>query len=33
VIQGYASGEIVQYEIEASDGAKFMANEPELQLQ
>jgi quercetin dioxygenase-like cupin family protein len=33
VDQGYASGKIVQYEIEASDGRRFMASEHELQPQ
>jgi hypothetical protein len=28
--QGYFSGEILQYEVEAEDGALFMANEDEL---
>jgi len=31
VAEGYASGKIVQYEIEASDGERFMASEHELQ--
>ncbi len=29
--QGYASGEIVQYEIEGTGGARFMANQAETQ--
>lgn len=33
VAEGYASGKIVQYEVEASDGERFMANEHELQPQ
>ena len=33
VAEGYASGKIVQYEIEASNGARFMASEHELQPQ
>jgi quercetin dioxygenase-like cupin family protein len=33
VAEGYASGKIVQYEIEASDGQRFMASEHELQPQ
>jgi quercetin dioxygenase-like cupin family protein len=28
--QGYASGEIVQYEIEGADGSRFMANQSEV---
>jgi len=31
VAEGYASGNIVQYEIEAADGGRFMASEDELQ--
>lgn len=31
VTAGYASGKIVQYEIEASNGERFMASEQELQ--
>ena len=31
VAEGYASGKIVQYEIEASNGERFMASEQELQ--
>jgi len=31
VIEGYASGKIVQYEIEAPNGERFMASEHELQ--
>jgi quercetin dioxygenase-like cupin family protein len=27
IVQGYASGEIVQYELEGADGARFMADE------
>jgi len=30
VAEGYASGKIVQYEIEGADGARFMASEHEL---
>ena len=33
VAEGYASGKIVQYEIEASDGERFMASEQELRAQ
>jgi quercetin dioxygenase-like cupin family protein len=33
VTQGYASGKIVQYEIEDPNGARFMASEQELQPQ
>ena len=33
IAEGYASGKIVQYEIEASDGERFMASEHELQPQ
>src|SRR5580765_4683432 len=33
VAEGYASGNIVQYEIEAPDGERFMASEHELQSQ
>ena len=29
--EGYASGDVVQYEIEAADGTRFMANESETQ--
>lgn len=29
--EGYASGEIVQYEVETADGARFMANQSETQ--
>jgi hypothetical protein len=31
VAEGYASGKIVQYEIEGPDGERFMASEHELQ--
>ena len=33
VAEGYASGSIVQYEIEASDGQRFMASERELEAE
>ena len=33
VAEGYASGKIVQYEIEAPNGERFMASEQELQPQ
>jgi len=33
IAEGYASGKIVQYEIEASNGERFMASEHELQPQ
>jgi len=33
VTEGYASGKIVQYEIEAQSGERFMASEHELQPQ
>ena len=33
VAEGYASGKIVQYEIEAPNGERFMASEKELQPQ
>ena len=33
IAEGYASGKIVQYEIEAPDGERFMASERELQPQ
>jgi len=33
VVEGYASGKIVQYEIEAANGARLMASEHELQPQ
>jgi quercetin dioxygenase-like cupin family protein len=33
VAEGYASGKIVQYEIEAPNGERFMASEHELQSQ
>jgi len=33
VAEGYASGKIVQYEIEAAAGERFMASEHELQAQ
>ena len=33
VVGGYASGKIVQYEIEAPNGERFMASEQELQPQ
>ena len=29
--EGYASGDIIQYEIEATDGSRFMANESDTQ--
>lgn len=32
VRNGYASGEIIQYEIAAEDGSVFMANQDEMQL-
>lgn len=31
ILEGYASGKIVQYEIEAGDGGRLMASEHELQ--
>ena len=33
VVEGYASGKIVQYEIEPPDGERFMASEHELRAQ
>ena len=33
IVQGYASGEILQYEIETLEGEHFMARENELQVQ
>jgi len=30
VREGYASGSIVQYELQAADGTRFMASENEL---
>jgi len=33
VAEGYASGKIVQYEIEGLNGERFMASEQELQPQ
>jgi hypothetical protein len=33
IAEGYASGKIVQYEIEAPNGERFMASEHELQTQ
>ena len=33
IAEGYASGKVVQYEIEAPDGGRFMASEHELQPQ
>jgi len=33
VVEGYASGKIVQYEIDAGNGDRFMASEHELQPQ
>jgi quercetin dioxygenase-like cupin family protein len=33
IAEGYASGKIVQYEIEAANGERFMAREHELQSQ
>ncbi|MBA3506485.1 MAG: cupin domain-containing protein [Betaproteobacteria bacterium] len=33
ILQGYASGKIIQYEIEGPSGERFMANEHELRLQ
>jgi quercetin dioxygenase-like cupin family protein len=33
VAEGYASGKVVQYEIETSNGERFMASEHELQSQ
>jgi len=33
IAEGYASGKIVQYEIEAANGDRFMASEHELQAQ
>jgi quercetin dioxygenase-like cupin family protein len=33
IVQGYASGEILQYEIEAPDGKHFMASDSELRPQ
>jgi hypothetical protein len=31
VAEGYASGKIIQYEIEAADGDRFMASESDLE--
>jgi len=31
-VEGYASGTIIQYEIEESNGRRFMASEHELRL-
>ncbi len=33
IVQGYASGEIIQYELEGADGARFMADEGTLTSQ
>jgi hypothetical protein len=33
ILQGYASGKIIQYEIEGANGERFMASEHELKLQ
>jgi len=33
IVQGYASGKIIQYEIEGPTGERFMANEHELKVQ
>lgn len=33
IVQGYASGKLIQYEIEGSKGERFMAHEHELRLQ
>lgn len=33
IVQGYASGNIIQYEIEGTNGERFMASEHELKLQ
>jgi hypothetical protein len=33
VAEGYASGKVIQYEIEAPNGDRFMASEHELQSQ
>ncbi len=33
IVEGYASGTIIQYEIESADGARFMASESEIRLQ
>ena len=30
IVQGYASGKIIQYELEGADGARFMADEGAL---
>lgn len=32
ILQGYASGEIIQYEVLCADGQRFMANEDELRV-
>jgi hypothetical protein len=33
IAEGYASGQVVQYEIEEPNGERFMASEHELQAQ
>jgi hypothetical protein len=33
ILEGYASGKIIQYEIEGPNGERFMASEHELKLQ
>jgi quercetin dioxygenase-like cupin family protein len=33
IVEGYTSGKLIQYEIEASNGSRFMAHEHELRVQ
>ena len=33
IVEGYASGKIIQYEIEAENGERFMASEEDLRVQ
>jgi hypothetical protein len=33
IVQGYASGKVIQYEIEGSKGERFMVHEHELRSQ
>ena len=33
IVEGYASGKLIQYEIEQSDGSRFMEHEHELSVQ
>ncbi len=33
IVEGYASGKLIQYEIEESNGSRFMAHEHELRVQ